>query len=85
MIAGPYRRMRNPLCLGVLAMLVGTTMATGSRVIAFATVVAALVAHAWVVLVEEPRLADRLGPAYEAYLRHVPRWIPRLDAVADEG
>jgi protein-S-isoprenylcysteine O-methyltransferase Ste14 len=28
--------------------------------------------------VEEPRLGQRFGAAYRAYLRSVPRWIPRV-------
>jgi protein-S-isoprenylcysteine O-methyltransferase Ste14 len=62
----------------VLAALVGATMVTGSRVVAFVTVVGALVAHAFIVTIEEPRLSERLGAAYDAYLRRVPRWVPRL-------
>jgi hypothetical protein len=30
--------------------------------------------------VEEPHLRRRFGADYEEYLRHVPRWIPRLTA-----
>lgn len=34
--------------------------------------------HLYFIIVEEPGLARRFGADYEAYRRHVPRWIPRL-------
>jgi len=76
--------MRNPLCLGVLAMLVGATIASGSQLVAFAAVAGAVTAHAWIVTIEEPLLTEQLGAAYVAYLQRVPRWIPRLRAVPDD-
>jgi protein-S-isoprenylcysteine O-methyltransferase Ste14 len=75
-LAGPYLRMRNPLLAGVLLALFGAAMATSSWWLAGAAVAAAVSAHAWVVLVEEPRLQARFGPAYAEYLRRVPRWLP---------
>ena len=42
-------------------------------------------AHLFVVLYEEPSLRRRFGKSYEAYLRAVPRWLPRFSpqTVAD--
>src|SRR5512143_3381298 len=76
-IAGPYRRTRNPLFAGVLLAAVGISLATRSVEIALLSAAAALVAHVWVVRIKERRLAARFGDAYAAYLRHVPRWLPR--------
>ena len=76
-IAGPYRRMRNPLVAGLLVAAAGATLATRSAALAVATMLAAVGSHAWIVRVEEPRLTARFGAAYAAYLRCVPRWIPR--------
>lgn len=76
-IAGPYRRMRNPLVAGVLMAAAGLALGTRSASLAVATLLAAGVANAWIVRVEEPRLAARFGAAYVAYLQHVPRWLPR--------
>ena len=83
-IAGPYRRVRNPLCGGGVIALGGGALAAGSVAFALATVVAAALAHAWIVLVEEPRLTDRFGDAYRAYLRSVPRWLPHAMRAGDD-
>lgn len=34
-------------------------------------------AHLFVIFYEEPTLRRQFGASYEAYLRSVPRWIPR--------
>jgi protein-S-isoprenylcysteine O-methyltransferase Ste14 len=79
-IAGPYRRVRNPLFGGVVLALAGLALGTRWPVLALVTVAAAVVLHLWVVRREEPRLRVRFGPAYEAYLANVPRWLPRRDS-----
>jgi protein-S-isoprenylcysteine O-methyltransferase Ste14 len=76
-IAGPYRRMRNPLLAGVLVAAFGVALASGSALVVGVAALGALAAHLFVVRVEEPRLQARFGDAYRAYLRCVPRWIPR--------
>jgi protein-S-isoprenylcysteine O-methyltransferase Ste14 len=38
----------------------------------------ALLAHGYVVWVEEPGLRKRFGPAYASYCATVPRWLPRF-------
>jgi protein-S-isoprenylcysteine O-methyltransferase Ste14 len=75
-IAGPYRRMRNPMLAGLMLAALGVALATRSIALAAGVVITALAAHAWVVRIEEPRLALRFGDAYAAYLRCVPRWVP---------
>jgi protein-S-isoprenylcysteine O-methyltransferase Ste14 len=76
-IAGPYRRVRNPMAGGLLVAAAGLALLARSPALAVATALAALASHAWIVRVEEPRLAARFGAAYAAYLRCVPRWMPR--------
>jgi protein-S-isoprenylcysteine O-methyltransferase Ste14 len=76
-IAGPYRRMRNPLLAGLVLTLAGVASATGRTWPLVVAVAGAVAAHLWVVRVEEPRLRARFGAAYDAYLRCVPRWVPR--------
>jgi len=75
-LAGPYLRMRNPFYAGLVLVLAGAAIAAASWALALAAVGAALLAHVWVVRVEEPRLGARFGDAYAAYLRAVPRWVP---------
>jgi protein-S-isoprenylcysteine O-methyltransferase Ste14 len=82
-IAGPYRRVRNPLFGGLLLSAIGAALATRSLELAIGAALAGLVAHAWVVGVEEPRLGDRFGAAYAAYRRCVPRWVPRTSRASD--
>jgi len=76
-IAGPYRRVRNPMAGGLLVAAAGFALLTRSAALAGATVLAAMASHAWIVRVEEPQLVARFGAAYAAYLRCVPRWLPR--------
>ena len=77
-IAGPYRRVRNPLYAGGVLALAGLALAAGSLVLTGLVAGVAAAVHAWVVGVEEPRLRARFGAAYAAYLERVPRWLPRL-------
>ena len=83
-IAGPYRRMRNPLLAGVLLVTIGAAIASGAPALVVATVVLGFAAHVFVVRVEEPRLAARFGDAYRVYLRRVPRWVPRTTRGDDD-
>ena len=76
-IAGPYRRVRNPLAGGLVVAAAGLALLVRSPALGVATALAALASHAWIVRVEEPRLVARFGAAYAAYLRCVPRWVPR--------
>ena len=75
---GPYRRVRNPVAACVLGMLLGEAVALSSTGVFLLFLLAILIAHLQVVLVEEPLLRKRFGPSYEDYLARVPRWIPRL-------
>ena len=74
-IAGPYRRVRNPLLGGVILIATGVGLAT--QRVPGVCVAVALASHLWVVIREEPQLRLRFGDAYAAYLARVPRWLPR--------
>lgn len=75
-VGGPFRHVRNPGYVAVLALVAAQGLYFGSpRVLAYAGVL--LVAfHVFVVLYEEPNLRGRFGVEYDAYCRQVPRWIP---------
>lgn len=75
-LAGPYLRTRNPLLAGVLVTVAGLALALDSWPVGVGAVLGALVAHQFVVRIEEPRLRARFGSAYAEYLRCVPRWLP---------
>jgi protein-S-isoprenylcysteine O-methyltransferase Ste14 len=77
---GPYRYTRNPMYVGVLAILGGLALARWSTPLA---VYAAGVATAFVVFVrmyEEPRLERQFGDSYADYKSVVPRWLGRRRA-----
>lgn len=74
---GPYRWCRNPIAACVFGMVLGEALACSSTGILLLAALGLPLAHAQVVLLEEPRLRGRFGGAYEEYLRRVPRWLPR--------
>jgi protein-S-isoprenylcysteine O-methyltransferase Ste14 len=77
-VGGPYRFVRNPMYLGVLALLIAWALASGTP---WSWCWAALVAaafHVRVVRWEEPLQARAFGAQWQAYRARVPRWLPRL-------
>ncbi len=77
-VRGPYRYVRNPMYLAVLAVIIGQALLLGRPVLlGYAAVVGAAFA-AFVHWYEQPVLARRYGAEYEAYRRAVPGWWPRL-------
>jgi protein-S-isoprenylcysteine O-methyltransferase Ste14 len=76
-VRGPYRFVRNPMIVGVLAVVLGEAALFGSPALAIWAALFFAVNAVWFPLVEEPGLAQRFGQDYEAYRRHVPRWLPR--------
>ena len=76
-VRGPYRRVRNPMISGVLAVLLGEAALFGSLALLAWFAVVFAVNATWFVLIEEPGLRRRFGAEYEAYAARVPRWLPR--------
>jgi protein-S-isoprenylcysteine O-methyltransferase Ste14 len=76
-VRGPYRFVRNPMITGLLVVLIGEAALLGSPGILVWAVVFFGINMVWFPRVEEPRLMQRFGSAYEEYRRHVPRWVPR--------
>jgi protein-S-isoprenylcysteine O-methyltransferase Ste14 len=75
---GSYRVVRNPMYVGVLALIVGQALLLGREVLLLWAAAALVLFHLFVVLHEEPELRRRFGSEYEAYQRRVGRWLPRL-------
>jgi protein-S-isoprenylcysteine O-methyltransferase Ste14 len=75
---GLYRYVRNPMYVGILAILVGEALFFGSRRLLVYAAVAALFFNLFVLFYEEPALRRQFGKSYERYRKEVPRWIPRL-------
>lgn len=78
-IVGPYRHVRNPMIVAVLAVLVAETFIFGSGPLLIWSALFFVANHLFFLLVEEPGLERRFGSEYRVYRRHVPRWIPRLE------
>jgi protein-S-isoprenylcysteine O-methyltransferase Ste14 len=75
---GLYRRVRNPMYLGKLALLLGQSLLFASEWLLGWTAAVGAGFHLFVVLHEEPELKRRFGASYEEYRSRVPRWVPRL-------
>jgi protein-S-isoprenylcysteine O-methyltransferase Ste14 len=77
-VAGPYRFVRNPMYVAVLAIILGQALLFGS----WGTVIYAAIAFAAVLLFvktyEEPTLTETYGDEYREYRRNVRGWIPRV-------
>ena len=79
-ISGLYRYTRNPMYVAVVTLLLGQTLLFGSGALVTYTLVVWSMAHAFVLIYEEPTLGRQYGSAYDDYRAHVPRWIPRRHA-----
>jgi protein-S-isoprenylcysteine O-methyltransferase Ste14 len=77
-VTGAYRYVRNPMYLGVAALIVGQSLLLGQAVLLAYAAIFVGVVTAFVLSYEEPTLARTYGQQYEAYRSAVPRWIPRL-------
>ena len=75
---GPYRWVRNPMYIGVLSVLGGEAILFHSLSLLVLMLLAGTAVHLFVVFYEEPHLTRQFGESYEAYLRTVPRWLPRF-------
>lgn len=77
-VAGPYRFMRHPMITGVAALLLAETLLSGSWMLAAWAALFVGINMVYLPLKEEPDLVRRFGDDYRNYMRHVPRWMPRL-------
>jgi protein-S-isoprenylcysteine O-methyltransferase Ste14 len=74
---GLYKWVRNPMYLGVLALIAGEAVFFRSGHILVYLVCLACVLQLVVVGYEEDALRTKFGAVYEDYKRAVPRWLPR--------
>ena len=75
---GLFGFIRNPLIAGELMVIWSVALYAASVGVGLYAIAATVAAHLIVVHIEEPELRKRFGESYEAYLREVPRWLPRL-------
>lgn len=76
-MTGLYRYSRNPMYVGVLAIVYGWALLFRSGPLALYAVTLLVAFHLRVVFGEEPWLARTHGAAWEAYVRNVRRWAGR--------
>jgi protein-S-isoprenylcysteine O-methyltransferase Ste14 len=84
-VGGPFRWVRNPGYVSVVALLVGQALVFGSPGLLAYAVIVSIAFHLFVVLYEEPALRRQFGADYERYCRAVPRWVPRLRPHGSRG
>ena len=75
---GFYRYVRNPMYVGVLAIIIGHFLWFGQWYLLVYAVIVFVAFNTFVTYYEEPTLKRKFGTAYEDYLKQVPRWIPRF-------
>jgi protein-S-isoprenylcysteine O-methyltransferase Ste14 len=77
-VTGAYRRVRNPMYVAIVSMVLGqAALFADGRLAAYGVALWAFF-HAWVLAYEEPMLRGRFPADYAAFFAAVPRWIPRL-------
>ena len=80
--SGPYAFVRNPIYIGNTIVSVGLTVMAGLLWLAPVTLVVCCVVYSYTVRCEEKYLTERYGEPYVAYMKRIPRWIPRFSGGA---
>jgi protein-S-isoprenylcysteine O-methyltransferase Ste14 len=84
-VGGPYRHVRNPMYVAVLAAIVGQALLLGRPVLLVYAAALWPIVALFARFYEEPELKRRFGTQYEAYRRAVPAWWPRLRPWRPDG
>jgi protein-S-isoprenylcysteine O-methyltransferase Ste14 len=77
-VGGIYRFIRNPMYVGVAAMIGGQALLFRSPGTALWAAVFLATTARFVSLYEQPQLEQQFGESYERYRAAVPGWWPRL-------
>ena len=84
-VGGIYRFVRNPMYVGVTAMIGGQALLFRSPAAALWAAVFLATTAAFVTLYEQPKLQEQFGESYERYRSAVPGWWPRLTPYRDRA
>ena len=79
-VVGPYRYVRNPMYLAVLAIILGQALLFRSGTALLYAGVVLLAVVVFVLCYEQPTLERDFGEEYREYRRNVRGWIPRVRA-----
>lgn len=74
-VKGLYRYSRNPMYVGVMAMLVGESLFFQSSALLIYLMIVFLFFNIYIINFEEPRLRRDFPESYSSYLSKVRRWI----------
>ncbi len=75
-VRGLYRYTRNPMYLGILAVVLGWAALYASWAIALYALVLGCAFHLLILVYEEPHLGGLFGEEYRDYSARVGRWLP---------
>lgn len=84
-VRGPYRHWRHPMISGVNLILIGEALIFGSVSLLLWQLGFLAANLIYLPLKEEPDLVARFGEPYRAYMRAVPRWLPRATPYRPEA
>jgi protein-S-isoprenylcysteine O-methyltransferase Ste14 len=76
-VSGAYRRVRNPMYVAVVAMILGQAALLGDLGLVGYAALVWTTFHVFVLAYEEPTLRRSFPADYAAFFAAVPRWIPR--------
>jgi protein-S-isoprenylcysteine O-methyltransferase Ste14 len=77
-IVGPYRFVRNPMYVAVVAIILGQAVLFGSWATLIYLAIALTAVVLFVAFYEEPTLERTYGDEYRTYRANVRGWLPRL-------
>jgi protein-S-isoprenylcysteine O-methyltransferase Ste14 len=77
-VSGFYRYVRNPMYVGVVAIILGEALIVGDIRLLYYAAIVWLGFHIFVLIYEEPTLRHTYGAEYDAFRAQVPRWLPRV-------
>jgi protein-S-isoprenylcysteine O-methyltransferase Ste14 len=76
-IRGIYCHVRNPMIGGVMCVLLGESLLSGSLLVFLWFLFFVVANLLYIPLIEEPQLLSRFGEPYRLYMHNVSRWLPR--------
>ncbi len=77
-VSGLYRRVRNPMYVSILLLILGQAALFASEELVIYGLVVWFAFHFFVILYEEPALRRQFDGAYLTYTARVPRWLPLI-------
>jgi protein-S-isoprenylcysteine O-methyltransferase Ste14 len=84
-VKGLYKRVRNPMYVGVMSLIFGQAMYFESTGLFVYAGLVLLLFNAFVFFYEEPALRRKFGDSYKRYCETVPRWLPRVSRPPDRA